>query len=160
MVSRTNCPYCSCRRKALRILMLCSFLECELAYITTETAHPFFDSYWKETRRRLELVWRAYYETDIESFLGKLKSEGITHFVFKKSDFFPEAKAQYFRPLDKLVKELAQKPAHTFAYETFLRNKQLKKLGVTPFRDRQSLVISVAALETHLAELKTLQEEI
>lgn len=131
------------------------------AYITTETAHPFFDRYWKEAKRRLTVTWTAYYSDDIDDFLDVLRSEDITHFIFKKSDFFPKGLEQstYFKPFDQLVKNLSNKDPKSFVYETFLANKSLKPLGVTPFRSRKSLVIDIVALEKHREHLKELHRK-
>jgi hypothetical protein len=118
------------------------------ALATTETAHPFYPVYFNEIKRRLELSLKAHYAQDPEEILALLKPEKVDYFIFARKKFYPEMlnKEEYFEPLNSLVQRLASHPPASYAY------KKLAELGegVVVFRDDQSVIIDLAALEQAL----------
>lgn len=122
-------------------------------YVTTETAHPFYDTYNTEIKRRLEIVFKAYYAPDLKQFVDILLAEKIDFFVFRREDFYPEsmAKASYFSPLDQLVRTLATaRPYTEYAYRKLPLEVDLAQFPFMPYRDRRSVLIDVKALKIHL----------
>lgn len=79
------------------------------AYVTLETAHPFFKAYYDEMERRIQISLRAFYSQSPEQFLQALGNEKIDYFLFGPSDFTAEGlrKARYVKPFDKWIRRLA-----------------------------------------------------
>jgi hypothetical protein len=122
------------------------------ALVTTETSHPFYPRYNLEMRRRCELSLRAHYAESLADVVTLLQPEGVTHFVFRRADFRPEAlaKATYFPPLNTVVKALVTRPSGKFAF-----NDLPKALGpdghpFVTFIDDVSIIVDIEALSTHL----------
>ncbi len=87
-------------------------------YVTTETSHPFYSKYREEMRRRLEIAFRANYAKDLEELVAITQPEGIDYFLFDRRLFYENRlrEAEYFPPLNPLVKELAGRPVEDYAY--------------------------------------------
>ena len=117
-------------------------------YATTETAHPFYPKYYREIERRLELVFRAYYAPTLKDLYEILAPEGIDYFVFKRSDFYPEAlqNAYYHPPADELLKQLASRPWEQYAY----REAQKVNAPLIVYKDDISAVLDLKALAEYL----------
>lgn len=117
------------------------------AFATTETAHPFYQGYFKEMSRRITLSFRAHYATSLRDIALLLLPEGVDYFVFERKKFYPEAlkKEEYFSPINSLVTSLTSHPAEQYAYKAIP-----KELGpdhpYLVYRDDQSVVIDVKAL--------------
>lgn len=120
------------------------------AFVTNETAHPFYDKYYKEMSRRIEISLKAHYALTPKEFLDLVEPEGITHFIYKKRSFYVDALANttYFAPFDVLVKELTKPAADKYFYKRIPREIDQKKYPFLLYRDEQSVVIDVAALRT------------
>jgi len=122
------------------------------AFVTNETAHPFYDTYYTEMKRRLIISLKAHYSRDPKEFVDLLAGEGVTHFIFKRKAFYPEAlaSATYFSPLDTVVKELTSYPADEYLYKKFPPELDKSKFPFLLYRDDQSLVVDVDSMKTFL----------
>ena len=109
------------------------------AFVTTETAHPFYEEYFKEISRRMELVWQAYYATNLEEFLKILEAERIDYFVFRRYDFNISTlkKASYDIPFNRLVKKLASLPLESYLFS---------KLGLLDVKYKPEFVVFALSL--------------
>ena len=123
-------------------------------YATTETAHPFYQKYFKEMMRRLEISWRAHFAETPEEFYNYLASEQIDYFVFKRSVFYPESleSIAYFEPMNGLVKSLAAKPRDSYFFTKIVSQANFEKLPYVAYADRQNLVININELGKYLAK--------
>jgi hypothetical protein len=117
-------------------------------YITTETAHPFYENYLHEVRRRLELVLRAHYAEDLEQFLAILQPEGIDYYAFKRSEFYPARlkDPSYHAPFKGLLRELTQRDRLSYAFRQLPRGKKGRETGVVPFEDGETVLVDIAKL--------------
>ena len=123
-------------------------------YVTTETAHPFYDKYNEEMERRLRLAFMALYSRNSEEFLKITDAEKIDYFVFSakyfrqrrggKGDTFK--KAQYFRPHDKLVKKLVSRPADQYFFTRILRKGTTDQFPFIVHRTKTEVIVSTAKL--------------
>lgn len=123
-------------------------------YVTNEVAHPFYDKYYQEMKRRLEISLRAHFAKDAKAFLALLEPEGITHFVFNRKIFYPEnlAEAKYFAPFDVLVKELAAGRPESYFYKRLPRDMSNPKFGFLVYKDDQSAVVDIKALKEFVSK--------
>lgn len=127
------------------------------AFVTTETAHPFYDKYNLEMKRRLGLVFKAHFSRSLAEFMTVLEEEGIDYFVFGKG-FFAARKgspgkikeAGYYKPYDELVSELTSYPAATYLFKEFSNNPQFAES--IAYQNREVLVISRGKLSELAAE--------
>ena len=124
------------------------------AFITAETAHPFFDGYYREVERRLRIVWSAYYATDVLDFYRMLRAENIDYFVFRRNDFRRHtlAQATYYQPFTEWVRNLASKDPSEYVFHNLPRGEPNGPNPVLPFRDRYSIVVDVHQLGVFLGE--------
>ncbi len=124
------------------------------AYVTTEAAHPYFDRYYAEIRRRLLISWEAYYARDISEFVNLLRAEGIDYYVFVKGHFAPEKlkRAKYFRPYDTFVRQLASGDPAEYTFSKLTGESALGFKPAIAFEDEQVLVISVNKLSEIITE--------
>jgi len=120
-------------------------------YITTETAHPFYDGYYAEVKRRLEIILRAYYAPSLQSMADQLEPEGIDYMVFGRGHFLPEAlkTATYYRPFDDLVKELVR--VDSFAYNELPDRVDLDATPYLVYVDRRSKIVDLRLLRDYLS---------
>jgi len=118
------------------------------AFVTTETSHPFYDRYYAEIKRRLEIVLRAHYARDFNGFLSLLEPEGIDYFVFAREKFKPGnlEKVGYYTPFDTLVKELASYPRTKYAYAQLPKKVDLRNFPAMPYRDNIAVVVDLRKL--------------
>ena len=123
-------------------------------YATTETAHPFYQGYYSEIARRLEISLRANYATSYREFVDLLKPEGIDYFVFRKKDFYPEAIqfARYFKPFHKLVAQLRVHPVEAYVYKQLPKELDPQFFPGLVFRDAFSAVVDIKKLDHYLTE--------
>jgi hypothetical protein len=123
------------------------------AYITTETAHPFYDRYYDEVRRRLDITLRAHYARSLEELVRLLEPEGVDYFVFHRKLFYPDAlqKATYFRPFDRLVRELTNRPPDEYAYRQLPDQVDPNAAPYMPFKDASAAVVDVRKLSEFLS---------
>lgn len=130
------------------------------AYATTETAHPFYQGYFKEVKRRIEISLRAHYARDLKEVAAILEPDNIDYFVFSRKRFYPEAleKEKYFEPLKGLVDELTSRDYRDYAYKKLPREVDLINHPYMPFRDDQSVVIDVRKLRDYLGASSKQQE--
>ena len=115
-----------------------------IAYITTETAHPFYDKYYDAIKPRIINTFTAYYAKTPQDFL-QINNFGVGYFVFYRKDFYPDVllKATYFRPYDILVKDLigASSPEE-FIYKMFSKANVDGKEGVV-YKDDSVIIIDM-----------------
>lgn len=124
------------------------------AYITAETAHPFYEGYYQEAERRLRIVWKAYLATDVQELHQLLEKEGIDYFIYRRNDFRRHMLPQlyYYEPLTSWVRELASRTPEEYAFSKLPWGAAGAANPVMPFRDAQSVVLDVAQLGQHLRE--------
>lgn len=117
-------------------------------YITTETAHPFYENYLHEVRRRLEIVFRAHYAESLEQFVTLLQLEGIDYFAFKRREFYPERlnDPNYHAPFRALLRELTERDYSLYAFRQLPRGKEGRAVGVVPFEDGETVLVDIARL--------------
>lgn len=121
-------------------------------YITTETGHPFYVRYNQEVQRRNEISLRAHYAKSLEELVTLLEPEGITHFVFRRSDFSAAGlqRVTFFPPLTELAKELASRSPDQYAYAKLPKQLDPGHYPFVVFIDQQSVLIDVQVLKAHL----------
>jgi hypothetical protein len=121
-------------------------------YVTTETTHPFYKGYYAEMYRRNEISLRAHYAASLEEVVSILEPEGITHFVFKRADFYPEAmrKVKFFPSYKPLLDTLTSRPEGEYAYRQLPAKVDMTTYPFMPYKDKMSVVIDVQALKTYL----------
>jgi hypothetical protein len=124
------------------------------AFVTTETAHPFYDKYFEEMLRRLKISLQTYYSSDLSELVDIVEPEDIDFFIFQRKDFYPEAlqNAKYFQPLQPLVKELASRHHDNYAYKQLPRQVNLEEFPFMPFRDEESVVVDIRKLRQWLTQ--------
>ncbi len=91
------------------------------AFVTTETAHPFYDKYAKEIERRIDISFRALYAKDKNNFLLAIGNEKIDYFVFSK---------KYFK-----LNKPGKKPTFRFANYSLPHREEVHSLGSRPAED-------------------------
>ena len=118
-------------------------------YVTYEVAHPFYDKYYQEMRRRLEITFKAHFATNEKQFLELLVPEGVTHFIFERKLFYPEKlkNIKYHAPFDSLIMELTNSSSEKYFYKKLPKEMDLQKYPFLIYRDDQSVVVSVAELK-------------
>ena len=123
------------------------------AFMTTEAAHPFYDKYRLEVRRRLEIELRANYAATLQELVAIVEPEGIDYFVFRREDFYPDAlkQASYFPPFDGLVRQLSARDPNDFAFRKLPVKVDMQRFPFMPYKDEQSVLIDIAALKKYLA---------
>ncbi|MCB0336351.1 MAG: hypothetical protein KDD62_08590, partial [Bdellovibrionales bacterium] len=122
------------------------------AFVTTETTHPFYPTYYQEMKRRQIISLKAHYARDLQEIVSLLEPEGIDYFVFSRQRFYPDKlkSERYYAPLNILVDELTSYPADSYAYKQIPRELDLDKAPYQIFRDDQSAVIDIAKLKRFL----------
>lgn len=129
-------------------------------YITTETYHPFYNGYYKETSRRISNSFHALYSTNINEFIKLLKSEKIDYFVFTSKYFKSNSKnalsrldkATYFKPHDRLVLKLASYPPQSYLYFKFAPKNSKSNPDFIPYRSKNAVIVDVNALQNYLSK--------
>ncbi|RIL11518.1 MAG: hypothetical protein DCC75_02160, partial [Proteobacteria bacterium] len=131
------------------------------AFATTETAHPFYPGYFAEIKRRLEISLRAHYSDSLQDLTAALLAEGVDYFVFSRKRFYPDALSseKYFPPFDKLIAELTSKPRESYVYFLFSKNGAHENEPFVVYRDAQSIVIDLKALNLKLLTLNAKDAE-
>lgn len=121
-------------------------------YITTETGHPFYKRYNEEVQRRNEISLSAHWAASLEDLVTILEPEGITHFLFRRSDFTPTGlrQATFFPPLTERVKQLTLRPVGSYAYNKLPNQLDPAQHPYLVFIDQQSALIDVQALKIYL----------
>lgn len=129
--------------KELDLLPLASI---RIAYITEETAHPFYDGYWRLAKARMETSFRMLYAATPKEFLESMGEEKIDYFVFNRSRFEPQAikSATSFSPLDRLVKRIVAKNQGNFLYELLDLGAYSQSIV---YQDKEVIVIKPDLLE-------------
>ena len=123
------------------------------AFMTTEAAHPFYDKYRQEVRKRLEIELRANYARTLQELVSIVEPHGIDYFVFRREDFYPDAlkQATYFPPFDGLVRELTSRDPNDFAFRQLPAKVDMQRYPYMPYKDEQSALIDIAALKKYLS---------
>lgn len=111
-------------------------------FVSSEVAHPFYQDYYREMKRRLLVVWSAVYSRDLDKFMQTLQTEGVTHFIFRRGDYKPAAltRPQTFQPVGNTVRELAGHPAGDFVYSRFIKDAQAE---FVVYQDQKVVVVDV-----------------
>lgn len=112
-------------------------------YVTTETAHPFYDRYYAEMLRRLKIVFRAYYSQNAQEFLQALGNEKIDYFVFRNRDF--ETKSLTRARSDNLLKNWERHLVPHYPPQSYFF-RRLSLNPATVYQDSQSTVVDVNKL--------------
>ncbi|MCC6953845.1 MAG: hypothetical protein IT290_06980, partial [Deltaproteobacteria bacterium] len=123
------------------------------AYVTTETAHPFYDAYYKTIQERLQVVFRAFYAGSLEELLATVEPARIDYFVYFYEDFLPEkmAKASYTQPFRKWVNRLAQKyPRDQYVGVRYASVPPEGEYPFVAYRDGECFVVDIAKLREYL----------
>jgi hypothetical protein len=121
------------------------------AYVTTETAHPFYNKYYEAIRPRIIASLKMHYAPNLKDLYDEAVKARVTHVVLERARFYPEAlrEATYDRPYDVLVKELTNRPPEDFAYRQI--PSELSVLApYQVYRDREAVVIDVSLLGAFL----------
>ncbi len=121
-------------------------------FITTETAHPFYDRYYKIAKERLEISFRAHYARNLQEFLEITEKAGIDYFVFNRMQFYPDVmqSATYHAPLDRLLRQLLDRPVSDYAFRQLPARVDLKHYPFMPYRDKLSVVVDIKKLKEYL----------
>jgi hypothetical protein len=124
------------------------------AFVTTETSQPFYPRYNLEMRRRSEISLRAQYAETLPELVSLLEPEGITHFVFRRKDFYREAlnHATYFPPLNSVVRELVARPSGTFAFNELPKEMDAVKYPFVVHIDAVSVIVDIPSLASYLRQ--------
>jgi hypothetical protein len=124
------------------------------AFVTTETSQPFYPRYNLEMRRRSEISLRAQYAETLQELVMLLEPEGISHFVFRRKDFYPEAlrQATYFPPLNTVVRELVTRPSGKFAFNELKKEMDTAKYPFIVHIDAVSVIVDIPSLSSYLRQ--------
>jgi len=124
------------------------------AFVTTETSQPFYPRYNLEMRRRSEVSLRAQYAETLPELVTLLEPEGITHFVFRRKDFYPEVlrQATYFPPLNTLVGVLVTRPSGKFAFNELPKEMDPAKFPFVVHIDAVSVIVDIPMLANYLRQ--------
>jgi hypothetical protein len=108
--------------KEIDLLPLASIRK---AYITEETAHPFYSGYWNLVKRRYETSFRMLYARTSPEFLDAMGDEKIDYFIFPRSRFTERSleTATSFSPFGQLVKRLVKKGEGNLMFTKILEGK-------------------------------------
>ena len=122
-------------------------------FVTSETAHPFFDRYAAEMRRRLEINLKAYYAANLRELVDLLQPEGIDYFVFRRRDFRREviAKATYYSPFEELMTKLIARPSGQYAFWELPQEYNPELYPFVVYRDGLAVVVDIRALREYLS---------
>ncbi len=135
----------------------CQLFGARQAYITTETAHPFYDKYYETIKPRIEKSFRALYARSLEDLVAIMEPEGVDYFIFRRSAFRQDGldNAKYFTPYDTLVKELASYPRDSYAYFKLPKRVDMERYPFMPYNDgKYAVVVDIRRLKEWLAEKK------
>lgn len=124
------------------------------AFVTTETSQPFYPRYNLEMRRRSEVSLRAQYAETLPDLVMLLEPEGITHFVFRRKDFYPEVlrQATYFPPLNTMVSELVTRASGKFAFNELPKEMDATKFPFVVHIDAVSVIVDIPMLANYLRQ--------
>ena len=123
------------------------------AFVTTETAHPFYDKYFEEISRRLKVSFRAHFAEHLDEIPDILEPEGIDYFVFERKSFYPAAlkKPKYFRPIREYIQTLTTRPYTEYAYKKIPPEMDLEQAPYQVFRDNEAVIIDIAKLREFIS---------
>ena len=121
------------------------------AYVTTETAHPFYDKYNEVMEHRIKVSFKALYARSAQDFLKILENEKIDYFVFAKKFFklngggqVPTFKfADYFAPHGNSVRKLGSFPKESYFHTNLLNFK-----NSIVYQSKEAIIVDVAKLRT------------
>jgi len=118
------------------------------AYITTETAHPFYPVYFKEVDRRYRKSLKAHYARNFNEFNEALIGENIDYFIFNKNRFYPEVlkKEKKIAPWGDLVLKLTSYEPSTYFYKSIPKKVDLNKYPYLLYRDDHSVLVDIKKL--------------
>lgn len=120
------------------------------AYVTSETAHPFYKNYYDEMERRTQLSFKALYSRSSSELRKILDEESIDYFVFSHEYFKPKKngsglrRIKYYKPFDSALEELMAYDAAEYFYFQLVNNPQLRDAIV--YRDEEGIVIEASRL--------------
>jgi hypothetical protein len=117
-------------------------------YVTTEVAHPFYDKYYAEMKRRTEIALRMHYATDWADVKAAASAEGIDYLVFQRSLFRPQALARtrYFEPFNAMLQEVRERPPEDFVYFSLPEQPKSAEFPALVYVDRLSKVVEISKL--------------
>jgi hypothetical protein len=117
-------------------------------YISTETAHPFYDKYYRAIEPRLALSLQAHYAPDLKTLYELVAPEGIGYFILERARFYPEAlaEASFFRPLDQLVHAATRRPWQDYAYRQLPSKLDPERAPFLVYRDAFCVVLDIHKL--------------
>lgn len=128
-----------------------------IGYVTTETAHPFYDRYYAEVKRRMEVTFSAHYAQDWRGFHTLLSREGIDYFVFRVGDFAPERlhRERYEIPFQNMIKRLNSFPREAFVFSALPQEVDSEQAPFQVLRTNNMAVVDIKALGQWLATAAT-----
>jgi hypothetical protein len=118
-------------------------------YLSNETAHPFYDKYYEEVKRRMKIVLNAHYAKDLQEFLSIVQPEKIDYFVFRRDLFYPNMLADppIFLPFHSFVTDITSKRGVSeYAYKELPKQVDLKTAPYMPFKDSRYAIVNVGLL--------------
>ncbi len=132
------------------------------AYITSETAHPFYPVYFKEVSRRIEISLKAHYARTLQEFVEILLPEQIDYFVFSRQRFYATnlQTEKIYEPFYGLLKQLTSRDYRDYAYKRLPAVVDLEKYPFLVFRDNDSAVVNVSLLRQYLREHPEFDKEV
>ena len=83
-----------------------------------------------------------------------LEPEGISHFVFRRGDFYPEVlrQATYFPPLNTVVGDLVNRPSGKFAFKELPKEMDPAKFPFVVHIDAVSVIVDIPMLANYLRQ--------
>ena len=123
-------------------------------YVSTETAHPFYDRYYEEMKRRYVVALQANYAHNLKELADICNREGIDYFVFERDNFYPEALANtwYSAPFEEEFKKLtAGRSTDDYAYRELPATVDVKQFPFMPFKNADAAIVDIHALSAYLS---------
>ncbi|MCB0339189.1 MAG: hypothetical protein KDD53_06280, partial [Bdellovibrionales bacterium] len=131
-------------------------------FVTSEVSHPFYQGYYKEMDRRLQISLKAHYAKDLRQLVEVLDPEGVDYFVFERRRFMPDqiVRQRYYAPLDVLVKDLTSGPERDYAYFQLPETLDSQKFPFLVFKDKYAVVIDVKKLRRFLKDTSSKESQL
>ncbi len=123
-------------------------------YVTTETAHPFYDGYYAEMKRRTFIALEMHYAASWDKVLESSQAEHIDYLVFERSKFRPQAlsRAKYFEPFGPVMAEVRSRDPNDFIYFSLPETPRTEAFPALVYVDGLSKVVDLNLLRLNRAE--------
>ncbi len=122
------------------------------AYITEETAHPFYDQYWAEAQKRISVSLKAFYAEDLSDLKSAVAKERIDYFIFPRSYFELGSDGSglshrsIFKPFLTLSRELTARTPEAYLGWRLLNQSQGQDPDFIVYRDSECVVVDLNRL--------------